>query len=322
MRLPRPGRDGYLNVLKPPGVTSHDVVARVRRIAQQRRVGHAGTLDPAAVGVLPVALGRATRTVSSPLWDRKLYWADVRFGASTDTDDAEGRALSTGDWRAIHREAAVAALGVFVGDIEQSPPAYSAVHVAGQRAYTRARAGSLGPLPTRRARVDAIRGVAWRPPVLSLVIQCGPGTYVRSIARDLGVALGCPAHLAGLVRLRVGPFRIEDAIDERDLQVVGEADAWERVLWAADVAATHLDAVLASPEQVEDFAHGRSWQSVTDVGPAVRVYAATGELVGFARPETGRWRPLRGLPTQNPSPLPLERPARARSGGTGEGAPE
>ena len=186
---------GYLNVLKPPGMTSFDVVARVRSITGQRRVGHAGTLDPAAVGVLCVALGRATATLGSPLWDRKLYWADVRFGTATDTDDADGRTTEMGSPDSLTMERLRAGLEPFVGDIAQRPPAYSAVQVGGQRSYVAARRGQLAELPPRPARVDAIALQSWEPPVASLLLQCGSGTYVRAIARDWGRAVGCPAHL-------------------------------------------------------------------------------------------------------------------------------
>src|SRR5438309_3848819 len=129
---------GYLNVLKPGGWTSHDIVARLRRLSGQRRIGHTGTLDPAAVGVLPIAFGRATRTASSTAWDRKLYWADIGFGSATDTDDATGRVVATSTNGIPVRETIISALHAFVGDIAQRPPAYSAVHVDGRRAYAEA----------------------------------------------------------------------------------------------------------------------------------------------------------------------------------------
>src|SRR6266542_2098490 len=132
---------GYLNVLKPPGWTSHDVVARLRRLSGQKRIGHTGTLDPAAVGVLPIAFGRATRTASSSAWDRKLYWADVCFGSATDTDDATGQVVATSTRASPDRQTVLVALGAFVGDIAQRPPAFSAVHVDGRRAYAEARRG-------------------------------------------------------------------------------------------------------------------------------------------------------------------------------------
>lgn len=292
--------DGYLNVLKPPAMTSFDVVARVRSITGQRRVGHAGTLDPAAIGVLPIAIGRATPTLGSPVWDRKLYWADVRFGTATDTDDAEGQPVVTGSPAEITADRLTSALSAFVGDIEQRPPAYSAVQVDGQRAYAAARRGSAPDLPARPARVDAIRLTGWDGSVATMLVQCGSGTYIRSIARDLGPVLGCPAHLARLVRLRVGPFTIEDALDLRDLALLAEQGAWERILAPADLVFATLPAVVAADERELSYAQGREWPATNggvDVGRATRIYTAGGRYLGLGqRTPLGRWQPIRGLP--------------------------
>ncbi len=296
--------DGYLNVLKPPALTSFDVVARIRSITGERRIGHAGTLDPAAIGVLPVALGRATRTLGSMLWDRKLYWADVKFGIATDTDDAEGRPIAIGVPPVLTREQVAAALERFIGDIEQRPPAYSAVQMAGQRAYAAARRGVTPDLPARIARVDAIGLMGWDGDVATVVVQCGSGTYIRAIARDLGTMLGCPAHLACLVRLRVGPFAIDDAVDLRDLVAIGEQGAWDRVLWAADLLFDDLAAIITDDERSQDYVHGREWRASdvtssreTEDASTARVYTQTGRFLGLGqRTGLGRWQPLRGLP--------------------------
>lgn len=296
---------GYLNVLKPPGMTSHDVVSRIRRLSGQRRVGHTGTLDPAAVGVLSVALGQATRTVSNPIWDRKVYWADVFFGFSTDTDDADGRVLATGDGQQVELTAIMESLPGFVGVIAQHPPAYSAVHVApGRRAYHQARLATADgvqvqiPLGLRSVRVDGIAIVGWRTPVASLLVQCGSGTYIRSLARDLGSALGCPAHLAALVRLRVGPFTVADAMDLRSLEAVAEHDAWDRVVWPIDSLGLGADGVvIVPPMRAADFTQGRSWPQC-ETGPAAigagriaRAYFDDGRFLGFVRCEEHRWFP-------------------------------
>ncbi len=296
--------DGYLNVLKPPAMTSFDVVARIRSITGQRRVGHAGTLDPAAIGVLPVALGRATSTLRSVLWDRKLYWADVRFGAATDTDDAEGRTIATGSAAGLTRERVAEELERFVGDIEQRPPAYSAVQIQGQRAYAAARHGRAPELASRVARVDAIELVAWDDGLATILVQCASGTYIRAIARDLGEAVGCPAHLARLVRVRVGPFVIEDAIDLRSLTALAREGNWDRVLWPTDLVFQQLPAIVTSDERAQDYAQGREWSASANAGardtressPA-RVYTESGRYLGLAqRTALGRWQPLRGIP--------------------------
>jgi len=293
--------NGYLNVFKPPGITSHDVIRRLRRLTGLRRIGHAGTLDPAAVGVLPVALGRATRTLASRAWDAKLYLADVRLGAATDTDDAGGAVVATGTFDAVDEPSIQRGLTQFVGDIRQRPPAYSAVHTGGGRAYMRARRGQATDLPARMVRVDAVGLVAWARPVLTLLVQCRSGTYVRSIARDFGSAVGCPAHLDGLVRLRVGPFRVEDALGLETLALVAELEAWDSVLWPADVAAWELPAIIAPESRALDLGHGRPWRACDALGNPrgqfdARVYDAEGALLGFARrSREGLWHPLRGI---------------------------
>jgi tRNA pseudouridine55 synthase len=295
---------GYLNVLKPPAMTSFDVVARVRSLTGQRRVGHAGTLDPAAVGVLPVALGRATPTLSSPLWDRKLYWADIGFGTATDTDDGEGQPIAVGSPDAITADRIMAALPQFLGDIEQRPPAFSAIHVEGRRSYVSARRGEVAELPARLAHVDGITLTCWDSPVASLRVQCGSGTYIRAIARDLGAALGCPAHMAHLVRLRVGPFSIEESLDLRALEAIADAGAWERVLYPADIVATERSAIVAPMARAQDYAQGREWSSDTPADQSettVRLYTADGRFRGVARrTDRRRWQPLRGLPPAEP----------------------
>ena len=297
--------NGYLNVLKPPGMTSHNVIGRLRRLTGLRRIGHAGTLDPAAAGVLPVAIGSATRTLSSHEWDVKLYWADVRFGASTDTDDAEGMIREVGDPGRVDLEAARAVLPQFLGDIRQRPPAYSAVRVEGRRAYAEARRGAPQELPERAAHIDAIAVLGWEAPVLSLLIQCRSGTYIRSIARDLGMALACPAHLSALVRLRVGPFAIRDALTLAALETIAGRATWDSVLWPPDIIAAEMKAIVVARPRLVDFGYGRSWRAGEGLGvwqrsmPAsARVYAAEGALVGFVTLASGdRWQPSGGLPT-------------------------
>jgi tRNA pseudouridine(55) synthase len=248
--------------------------------------------------------------VSSPLWDRKVYWADVFFGFSTVTDDADGRVLATGDGKQVELTAIMDRLLGFVGVIEQRPPAYSAVHVApGRRAYQQARQATARdaqaqiPLGLRSVRVDGIAIVGWRPPVVSLLVQCGSGTYIRSLARDLGSAVGCPAHLAALVRLRVGPFAIADAVDLRALEAVAEHEAWDRVVWPIDGLGLGADGVLiVPPARGEDFIQGRSWQgrssshsetdpSETDLGRIARSYLEDGRFLGFVRHDEHRWFP-------------------------------
>lgn len=210
---------GFLNIDKPAGMTSHDVVARVRRIARLRRVGHAGTLDPAATGVLVVALGGATRLIEY-VQDQtsKRYLASVRLGVTTTTDDAEGEVLAEAPLPPLDTRAIEEVLARFRGWVEQVPPMYSALHHEGRRLHELARAGVTVERKARRVLIERLDLLAWEPPLLKIDVLCGKGTYIRSLARDIGAALGCGAHLAELRRTAVGPFRIEEAVPLAELE--------------------------------------------------------------------------------------------------------
>lgn len=210
-----PGFDGILVVAKSPGPTSHDVVALVRRLAATKRVGHGGTLDPFAAGVLPVFLGRATRIVEFHMGDRKTYRATVCFGAFSTTDDLEGERTSV-DGPAPTEDAVRGALPGLTGTIRQRPPAYSAIKLDGRRAYAIARAGGSVELAEREVTIHRLELLAWdaaepERPVAILDVECSAGTYIRSLARDLGRDLGCGAYLGALTRTASGPFLLEDA---------------------------------------------------------------------------------------------------------------
>ena len=210
-----PGLDGILVVDKPIGITSHDVVALVRRLAATGRVGHGGTLDPFATGVLPVFLGRATRVVEFHLSDTKAYRATVCFGASSATDDLEGE-LTPADGPAPTRAIVEAALPAFRGAISQRPPAYSAIKVAGRRAYDLARSGATVELAERVVTIHALELIDWDDsepdrPIAIVDVRCSAGTYIRALARDLGVTVGSAGYLGALRRTAAGPFVDADA---------------------------------------------------------------------------------------------------------------
>jgi tRNA pseudouridine55 synthase len=204
---------GFLNIDKPAGMTSHDVVAKIRRAAGQKRVGHAGTLDPAATGVLVVALGNATRLIEY-VQDAttKRYLAIVRLGVTTATDDAEGEVLDTRQVPALDQAAIECALEPLRGEIMQVPPMYSALHHQGRRLHELAREGVVVERVARPVTIERLDLVECELPLLTLDIMCSKGTYIRSLARDLGEALGCGAHLQALRRTAVGAFVIEDAV--------------------------------------------------------------------------------------------------------------
>jgi tRNA pseudouridine55 synthase len=213
--------DGFLVIDKPSGLTSHDVVQRVRRWAKQRRVGHLGTLDPLATGVLPIALGEATKLSQLLTHGEKGYRGRIRLGTETTTYDREGEVVEErpGPWPG--REQVVAALQAFQGEIEQVPPPYSAVKRGGQAAYVRARRGEEVELEPRRVTIRRIELVEFDPPFLSVEVDCTSGTYLRSIAHDLGRALGTLGTLWDLVRTRSGPFRLDAAIPLDKLDELG-----------------------------------------------------------------------------------------------------
>lgn len=283
---------GILVIDKPAGWTAHDVVARVRRLVGERRVGHAGTLDPAAVGVLPVCVGEATKVVEYLSGHGKTYLAAVLFGTVTDTDDLDGWVIEEHDVSDISREMVTVQLPHFVGEIEQVPPAYSAVHIGGQRAYALARAGKQVDVPSRRVTVQRLALVAWSPPVAWLVVDCGAGTYVRSLARDLGAALGCGATLAHLVRLRSGPFRLCEAWSLDELAAVPDLRAaWP---WVA----VHPDAALADwPALLLDDAAALAWTQgkvIADDATAdtfTRAYDGDGNWRGIGIGTPHGWQP-------------------------------
>jgi tRNA pseudouridine55 synthase len=202
--------EGLLIIDKPPGMTSRDVVNRIQRLLPRgTKIGHTGTLDPLASGVLVLCIGKATKLADSIQALGKTYEARIRLGAASDTDDADGEIVIRDVAEPPSREAIEARLAGFVGSIEQTPPAYSAVKVGGRRAYTLARKGQNVELKPRTVRVDAIEVIKYDWPWLDLKIDCGKGTYIRSIARDLGIALGVGGMIETLRRTKVGPYTID-----------------------------------------------------------------------------------------------------------------
>jgi tRNA pseudouridine55 synthase len=228
--------DGIFVIDKPQGMTSHDVVARVRRIirdpqsATRDRVGHAGTLDPMATGVLPVVVGAATRLVEYLAEADKAYRAVVILGATSDTYDAEGTITPTPDAVMPDLSTIEKALSEFRGTIEQVPPMHSALKVGGKKLYDLARQGIEVERRARRVTISRLDIEAYTPPALQLFVECSKGTYIRSLAYDLGVALGTGAYLGGLVRTRVGAFTLDDAITLEGLESAFGAGTWHESL--------------------------------------------------------------------------------------------
>ena len=247
--------DGFINVLKPTGLSSHDVVDIVRRIFKQKRVGHAGTLDPAAAGILPVALGRAARLVEYMEGADKSYRAEIAFGYATDTGDVYGEVIESVENPVLPSEEELrSVLGRFVGVITQTPPAYSAIKVGGQRAYDLARQGAAVEIPTRTVRIDRLELVhadAAHARIL-VDVDCAKGTYIRSICTDIGAALGLPATMRFLLRTRVGGFVLADSYTLEEL-----AEVRETALCAPDTA-LDLPVYELAPQRVKAFYSGLS----------------------------------------------------------------
>jgi len=293
--------DGILIVGKPAGPTSHDVVAIVRRLTGVRRVGHGGTLDPFAAGVLPVFLGHATRMVEYHLADAKAYRAVVVFGASSTTDDRDGE-LTTSEGPAPTREAVEVALVALRGEIEQVPPDYSAVHVGGRRAYELARHGKKPELKSRHVTIHELTLTGWDTvdpdrPAATLEVRCSAGTYVRALARDLGAALGCGAYLGALTRTASGPFRMDEA---RPLDAVREALAngnAKDLLLPSDTGLDAYPRVTPPADELAALARGQvvrhRGETLPEPGPGglVRVVDGTGRVTAMARVDAGRLHP-------------------------------
>ncbi len=285
--------EGFLNVCKPYGWTSHDVVQLVRRITGTRRVGHGGTLDPAAAGVLVIAVGRATRLIDYLAGQDKSYCGDIVLGASTDTDDAEGSVLRISDPSAIGLEQVVPPLASFLGEIEQIPPQYSAVKLGGKKAYEIARRGGKAAVAPRRVTIKGIAVVGWEPPTLSVIVHCSKGTYIRSLARDLGESLGVGAHLGALVRLSSGSFDLDDSVGIEDLRLAAEFGYLDRLIRAPDVAVARLPAVVVGAPHSRDMLGGRRWRASISrpVSGPVRVYSDGGVFLGLAELVDDQWQP-------------------------------
>jgi tRNA pseudouridine55 synthase len=282
--------DGVLVCDKPAGMTSHDVVARVRRLAGQRRVGHGGTLDPPATGVLVLALGRATRLLPFLPTEPKRYLATVAFGAGTDTLDAAGAVTATADASGVDEAGLRAAMAGFLGPQLQVPPMVSAIKVGGERLYAKARRGEQVERAPRPIVVHELELLGFTPgerPAATIEVACSGGTYVRSLAADLGRALGTLAHLASLRRTAVGRFTERDARTLDDLAGPGElASAVLDPAAAMDPAAVRA----VTPDEAAALATGRTLDP-TGRGDPVAAVAPDGRLVAVIQDSAGRARP-------------------------------
>lgn len=293
-------RSGLLLVDKPTGPTSHTVVAIVRRGTGEKRIGHTGTLDPLATGLLVLCLGTATRLSEYLLHKDKRYLARVRFGQATTTYDADGEVTAVSD-RLPDQARVEAALGPWRGPVLQTPPAYSAIKRGGQKAYELARRGEAVDLAPRPVTIHALTLTAWAPPECELEVWCSAGTYIRSLAHDLGQALGCGAHLTGLRRTAAGPFTLDAAVPLDALQDEFASGAWERHLRPADAALPEWPALPLTAAEVRRVQTGQflPLTAGTASGVLARAYNPAGELFAILRADArlGVWRPEKVLAT-------------------------
>ncbi|MEZ2302784.1 MAG: tRNA pseudouridine(55) synthase TruB [Microcoleus sp.] len=249
--------EGFLNLNKPAGMTSHDCVGRVRRLLQLKRVGHGGTLDPAVTGVLPIALGKATRLLQF-LQHHKAYKGTIRFGLTTATDDLEGEILTSQPAPDLSLEEVQTQLPNFIGKIEQFPPSFSAIQVRGKRLYELARKGETVEVPARKVEVFRLEVLDWRPgdfPELDLAISCGAGTYIRAIARDLGAMLNVGGTLARLTRTESSGFAIEQSLSFAELEIQLQENKFSPILPSEVLA--HLGPIVLSPEYAKRWFQGQ-----------------------------------------------------------------
>jgi len=274
---------GALVVDKPVGMTSHDVVQVIRNGTGLRRAGHTGTLDPRASGVLVILVGPAVRLSEYVSASDKRYQAIIRLGGTTDTYDADGKFTPTTDPSHITEAQFEEALMTFVGEIEQTPPPYSAVKVQGRKAYEMARKGEEVELEPRTITVHHLEVLEWTPPEAVIDVHCSSGTYVRSLANDLGKKLGCGAYLVGLRRTKSGRFTLRDSVPLRKLQEAFTAGNWYQYLIPAAEALGDWPAVELNPDEVEGVRHGhRVKAKEADLGhEKVRGVSTQGELVAL-----------------------------------------
>lgn len=298
--------DGILNIDKPYGMTSMDVVRRVKRASGQRRVGHGGTLDPIATGVIPVCLGQATRLMEDVVGGSKSYLASVELGVSTDTYDALGEVTERRDASSIALADIEGALPAFVGEVLQVPPMYSALKRDGKRLYDLARAGVEVEREARPVTVHDIAIEGWEPPVVRLRVECGKGFYMRSLAHDLGEALGCGGHMKTLARLRAGAFSVDDALSLDEAEERFADGSWREAMHSPDVALRSLRAVIVGTRVEAMIRNGRFFDAGGDAGGAAwqvqrqaqhgercRAYSTDGRFLAVVvyDAELRRWKP-------------------------------
>jgi tRNA pseudouridine55 synthase len=302
--------DGILNLNKPQDLTSFDVVARVKRITGEHRAGHAGTLDPLATGVLPVCLGKACRIIEYLFSETKTYRAQIELGLTTDSYDSTGRVLTRADCSAINRDNVESVLAAFRGSILQTPPMFSAVKHKGTPLYKLAREGIEVERKSRPAQIYKLEITGWQPPFFNLEVVCGKGTYIRSLAQDIGEDLGCGAIMKDLVRVSVGPCHLAEAVTLEQIEDTVKKGYAERYLYPPDYALQSFNVLVVDHAQECSLIHGMPIELGTPVPELKkpffsRIYNQDGGFIGMAEYDAAnlRWQPHKIL-TENCCHLP------------------
>ena len=306
-----PVANGFINLFKPAGITSMDALRQIKRITGQRqKVGHGGTIDPLARGVLPVCFGQATRLMDHVIGGVKRYRVEITLGVTTSTYDAEGELVNTRDAQRITEAMVRESLQPWIGVVQQTPPMYSAVKVGGKRLYKLARAGIEVERKARAVEIHGIEILEFATPRLVLEVECGKGTYIRSLAHDVGEALGCGGHVVDLERILCGGFPVEESVTLEQLEEsVGSPGGWQKYLFPLDRVLMGLKSITLGQLSEDHLRHG---QPVAPDRPELerayleecRAYNSEGvfmALVRFDRP-TNTWRPVKVFQIAAPSP--------------------
>ena len=303
--------NGFLNLYKIPGPTSMDVVRQVKRLTGQRKgVGHGGTLDPLAEGVLPICFGQATRLMEHLVDGEKQYRMEVHLGATTSTYDGEGEMVKTGDPAGLARDAVEEALESFQGIIYQTPPMYSAIKQGGKRLYKLARSGIEVDRQPRKVEISHIEILGFAPPSLMLEVDSGRGAYMRSLAHDLGEALGCGGYLKSLVRLRSGPFKSDDAVTMERFEEAASPGSWQEHLLPVDFPLLLMQGVAVNRAAERYIRNGQSVNAPPHIGihagylERYRAYTHDGRFLAIVSLDKTRnqWKPYKVFDLDTPSP--------------------
>ncbi|MEE8045790.1 MAG: tRNA pseudouridine(55) synthase TruB [Dehalococcoidia bacterium] len=295
---------GYLNINKPQDWTSTDVVRKLKGITRSKKIGHGGTLDPLATGVLPICFGAGTRFADTVLLGTKSYLITMELGSSTNTYDSTGEKTAESDASAVTEEQVIEVFKDFTGKFDQVPPMFSALHHNGKRLYELARQGIEVERPARPVEVMSLKLIDFTSPEIILEVECGHGFYARTLAHDIGEKLGTHAHLTALVRTKAGVFKLEDTVTIEQVSEAAESGDWRTLAMPIDTTLQHLDQTKLNEDFVEMVKHGRQL-AIGDIGKPgehkpgdrIRAYTPEGELLAILvfEPEKLGWRPEKVL---------------------------